>query len=62
MKILIIPEKKSVAEDFNKIYMALRANGEIDLANFVCEKATWAEVDEANPYVEIHLPSLTESL
>lgn len=57
MKILIIPVKETVHEDFKKIHNGLHAIGECEYVNFLDQNVSWAEVDEANPYVEVQFPA-----
>ena len=57
MKVLIVPIKETVCDDFLKIHNGLHAIGECELANFFDENVSFAEVDEANPYVEIQFPA-----
>ncbi len=57
MKILIIPVKETVYEDFKKIHNGLHAIGECEYANFLAQNVSFSEVDEADPYVEIQFPA-----
>ena len=57
MRVLIIPVKETVQSDYKKIHNGLHAIGECEYANFLDENVSFAEVDEANPYVEVQFPA-----
>lgn len=57
MEVLIIPVKGSAVEDFQKIYAALIAVGNLDYASFLNRNIQLAHVEKANPYVEIQFPA-----
>lgn len=57
MDVLIIPVKETVLGDYKKIHNGLHAIGECEYANFLDQNVSFAEVDEANPCVEVQFPA-----
>lgn len=53
MKFLIIPVREAPAEDYAKIYDALKLAGEQDYATYFRRAVDWAEVSPDNPYLEV---------
>ena len=53
MKFLIIPVRKTIAEDYAMIYDALKQAGEQQYATYIRRYVQWAEATVENPYVEV---------